>query len=515
MKIMTAYELLRSIYGKSGKADKAKKKLIDKGTSDPQSLEKKIRELEKYWIDNQKKLFAPKAEELGILEFCKKLHLLTDNTRNRPNFKPKLATDFDFYLPDDWAGVWYILTFDRNQMEKKCSTDRLLEWKLLTDMLEGWGKRYCMSMREYRRTLREKYAHFGMPFFPGTDDADDPKFKRRKRTWENEKIREEVEKRERLYKKWGVEKPEQETESVKQQVEDLKQNLRIKFGLENLKDVKDEVIAQLCDSIQSLEGFGIHINDIEGLLREGRDLEENFRMLGHTLQNAQANKTIRPGKNQQKTEIFEEENSRPEEKKAANDDLCRQKVVLEATTIRYSKIRSELLEKLNCLLDETEAALPENPRSLSVSGFNRYFWNHSSGLSEKQKEEIRNLAVKAKQFYPKIYFPEERIKEKWKQGYRCVTAAGSINETAKDELVQLEYLVKLMEEGKLIKPDMSYEITACAERTKEELKEAFIKYRVEQEVFDANKINLEDCIYRLNSREFIPALTGKWPKKSN
>lgn len=515
MKIMTAYELLRSIYGKSGKADKAKKKLIDKGTSDPQSLEKKIRELEKYWIDNQKKLFAPKAEELGILEFCKKLHLLTDNIRNKPNFKPKLSTDFDFYLPDDWEGVWYILTFDRNKMEKKCSTDRLLEWKLLTDMLDGWGKRYCMSMREYRKILKENYAHFGMPFFPGTDDADDPEVKRKKRTWENEKIRKETEKRERLYKKWGVEKPEQEMESVKTQVEDLKQNLWIKFGLENLKDMKEEVIAQLCDSIQSLEGLGIRISDIEGLLWEGKDLKKNFRMLGHALQNAQENKTIRTGKNQQKIEISEEENLRPEENGAEEDDLCQEEMAVEATTIRDSNIRNELLEKLNYLLDETEAALPDNPLSLSVSGFNRYFWNHSPGLSEKQKEAIRNLAIKAKQFYPKIYFPEERIKEKWKQGYRCVTAAGSISEIARDELVQLEYLVKLMEEGKLIKPDMSNEITACAEKTKEELKEAFIRYRVEQEIFDANKINLEDCMYRLNSREFIPALTGKWPKKSN
>lgn len=391
--------------------------------------------------------------------------------------KYKTETD-DFYEKEDQEGVWYILNFSQNQMEKQEQVQRICEWKLLTDLLSSWSSRYCMSFRKFAKIRREDLQSWRIP-----ENAGGERSKRRRKLEDSQ-----YDKRKQYYLKWGVEKPEKEKERIQPLLGELKIRLWNKFGLQDLNLVSETQREQLCDLVQNLQNYGILVSDVNTLLQMEQPIRA-FGTFGRLLENIQEDKKGKPRKQQMEEYIAE-----PWQKDTAQENVPQNTEFLDR--------REELLERLEVLLDKFEGYLPEQQRSFGIGSFRLFCKEKSSAikLNKELEENIGKIYHKVKVWNGGREFAQMRIQEQKESGYCCNRAAPN------DSLVQIECLVALVQEGVITEEMLINDILRYEKEVKSELKELFIMDKVGKDAFPEEKINLTDCVYRLDTEAITRGL---------
>lgn len=476
---MILTQLLRSIYYKEALNQKVEMDLIKEHS--PNDLDYKIlkENRESYWIVNNKNRFIEKAEKLGILDFCQEIHRIY-----KKGDKYKTETD-DFYEKADQEGVWYILNFSQNQMEKREQVQRICEWKLLTDLLSSWSSRYCMSFRKFAKIRRKDLQSWGIPENTGGEPL-----KRRPKLEDSR-----YDQRKKDYLEWGIEKPEKEKERIQSLLAELKIGLWNKFGLQDLNLISEAQREQLCTLVQNLQNHGIWVSDVNTLLQMEQPIRA-FGTFGRLLENIQEDKKGKPRKQQMEEYIAE-----PWQKDTVQENVPQNTEFLDR--------REELLERLEVLLDKFEGYLPEQQRSFGIGSFRLFCKEKSSAikLNKELEENIGKIYRKVQARNGEREFAQMRIQEQKESGYCCNRAAPN------DSLVQIECLVALVQEGVITEEMLINDILRYEKEVKSELKELFIMDKVGKDAFPEEKINLTDCVYRLDTEAITRGLreiyTGK------
>ena len=462
---MILTELLRSIYYKEALNQKAERNLRKELPLDDLNYETLKGNREFYWIINNKNRFIEKAEKLEILDFCQEIHRIY-----KKGDKYKTETD-NFYDKEDQEGVWYILNFSQNQMEKREQVQRICEWKLLTDLLSSWSNRYCMGFRKFAKTRREALRSWRMP-----EDIGEEPLKRRPKLKDFQ-----YDQRKKYYLEWGIKKPEKEKERIQLLLDELKIRLWNKFGLQDLNLVSEAQREQLCTLVKNLQNHGIWVSDVNMLLQMEQPIRV-FGKFGRLLKNIQEDKKGKPRKHQIEEYITE----------SWQEDTAQENV---SQNTEFLDRREELLDRLETLLDEFEGCLPEQQRSFSIGSFRLFCKEKSSAikLSKELEENIEKIYHKVKARNGEREFAQLRIQKQKELGYCCNRADPN------DSLVQVECLVALVQEGVITEETFINDILRCENEVKSKLKELFIMDKVGKETFPEEKINLTDCVYCLDT----------------
>ena len=255
---MVSTELLRSIYYYK-KLDWRAEERLKKNPPDVSDYSDILVGREKYWIDNNKKRFIKKVKELGLFDFCKEIHRIVEDPNTH---KCTLETD-DFYEKTDQDGVWIILRFREGRLLKLNSMERMEEWKILTDMLDSWGKRFCKSFPQFAKECIKAREYFGLSEITSLNLPEEVKAKCKKRS-----PGEKYEKRKKYYQKWNIEKPEQKKACIQKLLAEVKSNLWKKYALPEIPGLNDKRIGELCQLCRELQGYGIEVTEVEDLFEE-------------------------------------------------------------------------------------------------------------------------------------------------------------------------------------------------------------------------------------------------------
>ena len=164
---------------------------------------------------------------------------------------------------------------------------------------------------------------------------------------------------------------------------------------------------------------------------------------------------------------------------------------------------------MEVLLDKFEGYLPEQQCSFGIGSFRLFCKEKSSAikLNKELEENIGKIYHKVKVWNGGREFAQMRIQEQKESGYCCNRAAPN------DSLVQIECLVALVQEGVITEEMLVNDILRYEKEVKSELKELFIMDKVGKDAFPEEKINLTDCVYRLDTEAITRGLreiyTGK------
>ena len=175
-----------------------------------------------------------------------------------------------FYNATDREGVWIILQFREERLLKLNSMERMEEWKILIDMLDSWGRRFCKSFSQLARELEQGPGGYGTPEIPQSHK--------------------EYEERKKFYQKWNIENPENKKEHIQRLLAEVKNNLWKIYKLPEIPGLDDKRIGELCELRRELRGYGIEVTDVEALFQNGikdtapiKTLLRNFGKLCDTI----------------------------------------------------------------------------------------------------------------------------------------------------------------------------------------------------------------------------------------
>lgn len=396
---------------------------------------------EKYWIDNNRKLFIKNLKKVGLFDFCKKIHRIVEKPETQ---KWLLETD-DFYDETDRDGVWIILRFQERRLSKLNSMERMEEWKILTDMLDSWGKRFCKSFSQFSRERNKGKGHYGLPEIVPSGLAEGETVRRRRRPPDKK-----CQERRAYYKKWGIEEPEKERECIQKLLAEVKSNLRKKYELPEIPGLDDKRIGELCQLCRELRGYGIEVKEVEDLF------EEKMISLKTLLRNLE-----------KLWDAVAENNIAKEPQKKSGLNVA----WLYRDCIRDCMIQSDIQS------DITKTDITE--------------------ISQKLAQDIYDVYTSVIYQSKETYSIKSRIKEMKEKGCVCNLRDIDSSLVESDPLVQLEYLDHLVNTEK-IESRLEVKIHSCVKRAKEELINSYIQYKNAEVDFGPEDIELEKCVYSID-----------------